>query len=136
MAHSEINTVTPYLVVKQGAKAIEYYQKVFDAKVVEQHDTEDGKLMHAQLQIGNSMIMLSDEFPEPQGCGMVAPSASKGTSMLLHLYVNDVDTLFNKAVKAGAKVIMPVEDMFWGDRYGQLEDPFGHRWSLATPLKK
>lgn len=128
------HTLTPYIVVKQAPQAIEFYKKAFGAKLIEKHDTEDGKVMHAQLQIGDSMLMLSDEFPEPQGCGMAAPATSKGIAVALHLYVDDVDTVFKKAVQAGAKVVMPVEDQFWGDRFGQLEDPFGHRWSLATPI--
>lgn len=136
MSHVEdFPTLSPYLVVKNGAKALEYYQKAFGARVIERHDAEDGKILHAQLQIGNSILMLSDEFPEPQGCGMAAPASSKA-SVALHLHLDDVDSTFNKALQAGAKVIIPLEDMYWGDRYGQLEDPFGHRWSLATPIAK
>jgi PhnB protein len=126
------HTVTPYLVVKDGSKALEFYKKAFNAQEMERHDMPDGKVMHATFKIGDSIVMLSDEFPPPQGCGMMAPPAAKGLSMMLHLYVEDVDTSFNRALKAGAKTIRPVEDTFWGDRYGQLEDPFGHRWSIST----
>lgn len=126
------HSVTPYLVVKNGSKALEFYKKAFQAQELERHDMPNGKVMHATFKIGDSIIMLSDEFPPPQSCGMVAPPSAKGLSMMLHLYVEDVDTSFNRAVKAGAKTIRPVEDTFWGDRYGQLEDPFGHRWSIST----
>ena len=128
------HTVTPYLIVKDGAKAIDFYVKAFGAIAMERHETDDGKIMHASFKIGDSMVMLSDEFPAPEGCGMVAPPSAKGLSLMLHLNVKNVDESFDKALKAGAKVVMPVEDMFWGHRYGQLEDPFGHRWSISTPI--
>ena len=127
------HSVTPYLIVKDGAKALEFYVKAFGAQVTEKHLTDDGKIMHALFKIGDSLVMLSDEFPEPESCGLVAPSA-KGQSVSLHVYVENVDASFDQAVKAGANVVMPVEDQFWGDRFGQLSDPFGHRWSLSTPL--
>lgn len=127
-------TLTPYIVVKRGHAAIEFYSKAFHAKVLECHETDDNKIMHARLQIGDSSLMISDEFPERQGCGMTAPKGAF-PSHVLHLYTEDVDAVFNRAIEHGAKEIMPVEDMFWGDRYGQLEDPFGHRWSIATPLE-
>jgi PhnB protein len=126
------HTVTPYLVVRGGSKALDFYKKAFGAEVVELHETEDGLVFHARFKIGDSFIMLSDEFPPSQGCGMAAPQFSNSPSVAIHLYVEDVDSVFNQAVKAGAKAVMPVEDMFWGDRYGQLDDPFGHRWSIAT----
>lgn len=126
-------SLTPYIVVKDGPKAIAFYMNAFGAKVLERHDTEDHKIMHARLKIGDSLLMLSDEFPEPHGCGMAAPTSGKA-ACVLHLYVDDVDAVFARALELGAKTIMPVDDMFWGDRYGQLEDPFGHRWSIATPL--
>jgi PhnB protein len=126
-------TLTPFLSLKEAAKAIEFYQKAFDAQLVERHDTDDGRIMHAVMQIGDSLVMLADEFPE-YGCGITSPQQLKGSSVLFHLYVEDVDAAFDKAVKAGAKVNMPVADMFWGDRYGQLEDPFGHHWSIATHI--
>jgi PhnB protein len=129
-------SITPYIIVKDAAKAIQFYTEAFHAKVLERHDTEDKRVMHARLQIGGSELMISDEFPEPQSCGLRAPASSQHSSSLIHLYTDNVDAAFAKALECGAKTLMPVEDMFWGDRYGQLEDPFGHRWSLATPLKK
>lgn len=124
------HTLTPYLVVRDAAKAVEFYQKALGAKVRGVHNTPDGKVMNANLKIGDSILLLSDEFPGPGGTG--SPQSLGGTSVTIHIYVKDVDKLFNQAVAAGAKVIMPVMDAFWGDRYGQVEDPFGHRWSLAT----
>ena len=128
------HTITPYLIVKDGIKALEFYKKAFHAIEVEKHLTEDGKLLHARVKIGDTQIMLSEENLEC-GCeGLVNPLSLKGTSMMLHMYVEDVDSAFQKAIDLGAKTLLPVADMFWGDRYGQLQDPFGHRWSLGTPL--
>jgi uncharacterized glyoxalase superfamily protein PhnB len=90
----------------------------------------DGALVHAELQVGDSRIYLADEAP---AMGARSPKALKGTPVTIHLYVEDVDATFERAVRAGASVVRPVEDQFWGDRYGQVEDPFGHRWSIATP---
>lgn len=129
-------SVTPYIIVKNAPKAIQFYMDAFNAKVLERHDSEDHKVLHARLQIGGSQLMISDEFPEPQSCGMKAPTAAHPASSMLHLYTDNVDAAFAKAEELGAKTLMPVEDRFWGDRYGQLEDPFGHRWSIGTPLKK
>jgi uncharacterized glyoxalase superfamily protein PhnB len=92
----------------------------------------DGKVMHAELKIGDSIVMLADEFPE---FGAVAPESGGSTSMGLHIYVDNVDQAFDRAVNAGAKVEMPVSDQFWGDRYGKLRDPFGHKWSIATHVR-
>jgi uncharacterized glyoxalase superfamily protein PhnB len=92
----------------------------------------DGKVMHAELKIGDSVIMLTDEFPE---FGSLSPQSSGGAGMSLHIYVDGVDAAFDRAVKAGAQVEMPVSDQFWGDRYGKLKDPFGHKWSIATHIK-
>jgi PhnB protein len=125
------HTVTPFLSLKDASKAIQFYQHAFGAKEIEKHHAPDGKVMHAVLKIGNSLIMLADEFPQ-SNCGISSPHSLKGSSAMFHLYVEDVDAAFEKALKAGAKVKMPVADMFWGDRYGQLEDPFGHLWSLGT----
>jgi PhnB protein len=123
-------TLTPYLVVKGADKAIEFYKKAFGAEEICRMPGPDGKsVMHAELRIGDSMLMLSDEFP--QG-GSVSPATLKGTTSAIHVYVNDVDSIFNRAVSAGAKAAMPLQDMFWGDRFGKLTDPFGHSWSLAT----
>ncbi|MBA2369250.1 MAG: VOC family protein [Candidatus Protochlamydia sp.] len=129
------NTLTPYIIVNDGVKAIQFYEKAFGAHETYRSKMPNGKIMHARLKIGNSMLMLSDEFPHSEGCGMKAPASLKGTTTTLNLYVEDVDALFLKAVNAGAKVLMPLENMFWGDRYGQVEDPFGHIWSLGTRIK-
>jgi uncharacterized glyoxalase superfamily protein PhnB len=123
------HTITPHLVVQDAAEAIEFYQKAFGATEGMRHLTPDGsKVMHAQVKIGNSILMLASEFPPM----CLAPKARGGTSVTLHLFVEDVDAMFERAVKAGCTVKMPVMDQFWGDRYGQVEDPFGHLWSIAT----
>ena len=123
------HTVTPYLVVHNAAQAIDFYKRAFDAKEKFRMEGPPGKIGHAELQIGNSIIMLADEMPQMDS---KSPQSLGGTSGGIFLYVEDVDTAFNKAVSAGAKVTMPVADMFWGDRYGKLMDPFGHSWSMAT----
>ena len=111
------------------ARAIEFYKQAFGATERGVMKGPDGKVMHAELTIGDSILMLADEFPE---YGSMSPLVDGGTGMGLHIYVEDVDSAFDRAVKAGAKVDMPVSDMFWGDRYGKLADPFGHKWSIAT----
>jgi PhnB protein len=127
------HTVMPHLVVRGAAKAIEFYKKAFGAKELGRHSGPDGQsIMHAELQIGDSRVFLNDEFP---AMGAVSPQALNGTPVTLHLQVEDVDGLFNQAVAAGAQVIMPVADQFWGDRYGQVADPFGHRWSMASHIR-
>lgn len=123
------HTVTPHLVCAGAAEAIEFYKKAFGAVEVGRMPSPDGKIMHASLRIGDSPLMLADEFPD---YGSLGPLALKGTPVVVHLYVNDVDAVFAQAIAAGAKPIMPPAEMFWGDRYGQLADPFGHRWSIAT----
>lgn len=128
--------VTPYIIVQDGAKAIEFYKKAFGAQELECYEMPDGKIGHAKLQIGDSSVMLSDEFPAGQGCRMMSPAALRGTTVMLHVPVDDVDSSFEKAIQAGAKVKMAVTDTFWGDRYGQLEDPFGHLWSMSTPKEE
>ena len=123
------HTLTPHLVVPDGAAAIDFYKKAFDAQELTRLLTPDGKtVMHGQLKIGNSMLMLGSEMP-PQ---CLSPKSRGGTSVTLHLYVADADAAFDRAVKAGGTVKMPVSDMFWGDRYGVVEDPFGHQWAIAT----
>lgn len=124
------HTVTPFLSEKNAAKAIEFYKNAFGAKLIEKHEM-NGKIMHAVIQIGNSYIMLADEFPDSK-CGMSSPQSLKGTTTSFHIYVEDADAMFSQAVKAGATVVMPIADAFWGDRYGQITDPFGHVWSIAT----
>jgi uncharacterized glyoxalase superfamily protein PhnB len=126
------HTVTPHLVVRGAAQAIEFYQKAFGARELGRHPGPSGKIMHAEVQIGDSRVHLNDEFPEMGSC---APPTLGGTPVVIHLWVEDVDAVFNRAVQAGAQVVMPVADMFWGDRYGLLQDPFGHRWSLASHLR-
>lgn len=127
-----MRTVTPHLVCAGAADAITFYKKAFNAVEVARMPGPEGKLMHAQLRIGDSAIMLVDEFPD---FGSFGPKSLKGSPVTIHLYVADVDTDFNRAVDAGAKVKMALADMFWGDRYGVLEDPFGHYWSIATHVR-
>jgi uncharacterized glyoxalase superfamily protein PhnB len=124
-----MHSVTPHLVCDGAAEAIAFYQKAFNAVETSRMPGENGKLMHAAVRIGDSTVMLADAFP---GWGSLDPKALKGTPVTLHLYVNDADAIFNQAVAAGATVKMPIADMFWGDRYGQVTDPFGHHWSIAT----
>ena len=127
-----MHTLTPHLIIRNAAQAIEFYQKAFGAQVLHVHHMPNGKIMHALLQIGDSRMMLADEFLEMGGKG---PEALGGTPVYLHLYVENVDALFEQAVAAGAKVTMPLANQFWGDRYGQLVDPFGHRWSLGAHIE-
>lgn len=128
-----VHTVTPHLVVEGAARAIEFYRQAFGAKEESRLPRPgDGKLMHASIRIGDSTIMLVDDFPE---FGSQGPKALKGSPVTIHLYVDDVDAVVARAVQAGAQVTMPVADQFWGDRYGQLVDPFGHRWSVATHVR-
>ncbi len=122
------HTVTPYLTVSDCARAIDFYKRAFGAEELFRLDGPDGKVAHAEMKIGDSIIMLSDEMP---GWGR-SPQSLGGTAVNIHLFVKDVDEVFNRAIGAGAKVAMPLGDMFWGDRYGQVTDPFGHSWSLAT----
>lgn len=125
----DMHTVTPHLICAGAADAIEFYKKAFNAVEAGRLPAPNGKLMHAMIRIEGSAVMLVDEMPE--WCAM-GPKSLKGSSVTLHIYVPDADAFFARAVAAGAKVIMPLADMFWGDRYGKLEDPFGHHWSIAT----
>jgi PhnB protein len=127
-----MHSVTPHLVCAGAAKAIEFYKQAFGAQESARLPGPDGRLMHAAVTIGDSHVMLVDEMPE---WGALGPKALKGSPVTIHLYVDDVDAVVERAVKAGAKVIMPVADQFWGDRYGKLEDPFGHHWSVATHVR-
>jgi PhnB protein len=127
-----MHTVTPHLVCAGAADAIEFYKKAFNAVEGGRLPGPQGKLMHAMIRIEGSAVMLVDEMPE---CGALGPKSLKGTPVTIHLYVEDVDAVVARAVAAGAKVTMPVADMFWGDRYGRLEDPFGHHWSVATHIR-
>ena len=128
----DMHTLTPHLVCAGAADAIAFYVRAFGAKELGRMDTPDGQVMHAMIRIGDSPVMLNDEFADK---GLLGPKARGGSSVTLHLYVENVDAAFDRAVKAGATVKMPVQDMFWGDRYGVLEDPFGHSWSLATHIR-
>jgi uncharacterized glyoxalase superfamily protein PhnB len=123
------HTITPYMTVRDAARAIEFYKQAFGAVEKGVMKGPDGKIMHAELRIGDSLFMLADEFPQ---FGSLSPQSTGGAGMGLHIYVEDADSAFDRAVKAGATVEMPVGDMFWGDRYGKLADPFGHKWSIAT----
>ena len=124
-----MHSVTPHLVCSDADAAINFYQKAFGATNVHRMPGPDGKLMHGQIQIGDSQLMLANENAQ---FGMLGPLALKGSPVIIHLYVEDADAFVAKAAAAGAKVTMPVADMFWGDRYGVVEDPYGHRWSIAT----
>ena len=123
------HSISPALTCKDAARAIEYYKKAFNAQEIMRMPAPDGKISHAELKIGDSIIFLNDEMGPTTG-------ASSGTPrMSLFLYVQDADTTFNNAVKAGGKVDMPLENQFWGDRYGKLTDPFGHQWGIATHVE-
>jgi PhnB protein len=126
------HTLTPFLTVRDAMSAIQFYKQAFGAEERGIAKGPDGKVMHAELKIGDSIIMLSDEYPE---FGSLSPLSTGGTGMGLHIYIDGVDAAFDRAVKAGARVEMPVTDQFWGDRYGKLKDPFGHNWSIATHIK-
>lgn len=121
--------VTPYLVIDGAARAIDFYKRIFGAKERFRMDAPGGKIGHAELQIGDSVVMLADEFPE---MGYRGPRAFGGTPVSLHIYVEDVDAIAKQATAAGAKELRPVRDEFYGDRTGTFEDPFGHVWSIAT----
>jgi uncharacterized glyoxalase superfamily protein PhnB len=127
-----MHSVTPHLICAGAAKAIEFYKEAFGATEEARLPGPDGRLMHASVKIGDSSVMLVDEMPE---WGALGPKSLKGSPVTIHLYVDDVDAVVARAVKAGAKVTMPVADQFWGDRYGKLEDPFGHHWSVATHVR-
>lgn len=122
------STITPHLVVKGAADSIAFYEKAFGAEEVSRHEA-GGTFMHGALRIGDSMLMLADEFPD-QGC--LAPDPNRPSPVTIHLFVDDVDALFERATTAGAEAKMPPTDMFWGDRYAVVRDPYGHSWSIAT----
>ncbi len=127
------HAVTPHLILKNAKQAIEFYKKAFDAKVLELFPAPDGKgTMHAQIRIGDSILMLGDEMPN-QACHSAETLGASPVS--LYLYMSNVDAAFKRAVAAGATVIMPVADAFWGDRCGTLKDPFGYSWTIATHIR-
>jgi PhnB protein len=124
-----MHSLTPHLICAGAADAIRFYSEAFGAIEQFRLPGPEGKLMHACVKIGDSMLMLVDEMA---GCTMLGPRSLKGSPVAIHLYVPNVDAVVAQAVAAGARVTMPAADMFWGDRFAQLEDPFGHRWSVAT----
>ena len=123
------HSATPYLTLHDAAKALEFYKRAFGAQEIMRMAGPDGKVMHAEIKIGDSIVMLGDEMP---GSSVRSPQALNGTTGGIMLYVEDVDAAFKRAVDAGAQTETPPADMFWGDRYGRLRDPFGHSWSIAT----
>jgi PhnB protein len=123
------HTVTPSLVVRNAAQAIEFYKKALGAEELMRMATPNGKIGHAELKIGDSIIFVTDESPE---MGTKSPQTLGGTAASLYLYVEDVDKAFQRAIEAGGKTAMPVADMFWGDRFGSIADPYGHTWGLST----
>jgi PhnB protein len=126
------HTVTPYLAVDDAAEAIDYYTKAFGAEERVRMETPDGQVGHAELEIGDSLVMLSDPFPQ---ASTKTPTELGGTSVSVFMYVEDVDAVVKQAVDAGATVTMEVADQFWGDRFGSVKDPFGHSWSIATHVE-
>ena len=127
------HTITAGLVVKGGKKAIEYYKTAFGAQVLSVMNGPDGQsVMHAELKIGDTKIYIGDENPE---MGAVSPQTLNGSPVSLNIYTEDCDAMFKRAIAAGATVKMPLENMFWGDRYGKITDPFGHQWGIATHIE-
>jgi len=128
----DFHTITPQIVVKGVADAIAWYTKALGAHELLRNTAPDGKsIMHSEMLLGDSRFFVVDEFPG----AMVSPTTLGGSPVTLHLYVRDVDATFDRAVDAGASVLMPVADQFWGERYGMLTDPFGHRWSIASRIE-
>jgi PhnB protein len=125
----------PHLVCSPAADAIDFYKRAFGAEEVHRMPGPDGRLMHAAVRIDGRQVFLADDFPEYCGGKSQSPKALGGTPVTLHRYVKDCDAAIDRAAKAGATVMMPASDMFWGDRYGLIKDPFGHNWAFATHLK-
>ena len=126
------HTVTPHLCIKDAAAAIDFYKKAFSADELTRLEGPGGSVMHSELAIGDSIIMVNEEFPD---MGSLGPAAIGGTPVTIHLYVDDADAWFARATEAGAQTLMPLTDMFWGDRYGMIADPYGHRWGIATHIE-
>jgi len=126
------HTITPHVVVRDAARAVDWYTDVLGAEERLRIPVPDGRLMSVELRFGDSAVMLADEFPE---MGIVSPQTLGGTYMALHLMVDDVDRVWQRALDAGAEVFRPLQDSFWGERHGQVIDPFGHRWGLAQHLR-
>jgi PhnB protein len=131
---SGFRTITPYLVLNDASGAIEFYKKAFGAKELMRNPTPDGKILNAQIKVGDSIIMLSDEFPFP-GSSLKSPSLLGASTITIHIYSKNVDKLWEQALAAGAMIRMPLDNTFWGERYGQLVDPFGHHWSMSQQIK-
>jgi PhnB protein len=127
------HTITAHLVVSDAPKALEFYKNAFGAQIMNTHYTPDKKkVMHAEMKIGDSIVMLADEWPD---MGSKSPKSLGGSSVVLNLYQDNIDQLWEQAIKGGATVTMPLMNQFWGDRYGQIEDPFGHRWALGQHIE-
>ena len=126
------HTVTPYLIVNNAAEAIDFYSRAFGATEKLRMPGPGGFIMHAEIQIGDSVVMLSDEHPD---VGAFSPETVGGNPVSMMIYSEDVDAAFARAIEAGAQEVMPIEDMFWGDRYGRLADPYGHVWGIATHIE-
>jgi PhnB protein len=127
-----MHTITPHIVVSDANSATDWYKQVLGAEERSRIEVPGGKVMQVELWFGDSAVMLADEFPE---LGVLSPLSVGGTATVLHLYTDDVDALWKHAVDAGAEVRQPLQDVFWGERYGQITDPFGHRWGLAQHLR-
>jgi PhnB protein len=123
-----MHTITPHIVVGDATAAADWYNQILGAEERNRIEVPGGKLMQVELRFGDSAVMLADEFPE---AGVLSPLSIGGTATVLHLYTDDVDAIWNRALDAGAEVRQPLHDAFWGERYGQITDPFGHRWGLA-----
>jgi PhnB protein len=128
--------LSPHLTVDNAAAAIDFYVNAFDAVEVVRVPRPDGKLVHASVRINGFLVMLNDDFPEMSGGKSMTPKALGGTPVTVHLTVTDVDAMFQRALDAGATEIVPLEEQFWGDRYGMVADPFGHHWSLGQPVRE
>jgi PhnB protein len=126
------HAITPHIVVRDAARAAEWYARAFGVEEHQRVPLPSGKLMSVELRFGDSAVMVADEFPE---AGIVSPLAIGGTAVVLHLYTAEVEALWRRAVEAGAQVLHPLQDQFWGDRQGQLLDPFGHKWNLAQHVR-
>lgn len=136
MATTVEPSLAPHLVVDDASAAIDFYVKAFDAVELGRVAAPDGRLVHAAVQINGATVMLNDDFPEMCDGQSSTPTALGGSSVTIHLTVTDIDEKFQRAVSAGATVVMPLTDQFWGDRYGVVKDPFGHQWSLGQPLRE
>jgi PhnB protein len=128
--------LSPHLTVDNAAAAIDFYIKAFDAVEVVRVPRPDGKLVHASVRINGFLVMLNDDFPEMSGGKSMTPQSLGGTPVTIHLTVPDVDAAFQRALNAGATEVVPLEEQFWGDRYGMVADPFGHHWSLGQPVRE